>query len=219
MDFVEMQSRLSNLLSLDEWETPHIIASIALIGLFFRLFGLGSMPAHFDEGRVAYWALHYIRTGDFAYQYIIHGPHIRIVSASLFNVFGTSDFTMRLYPAVLSALAPLAILLYREHLHDYDMIAAAIFLTFEPLILYYSRFYRSTILLTTFMLFALGLFVRYYDTRARRYLFAGVAMFALGATAKENFLVYPITWLGALGVVFGSRTLIDARGDRGTIRL
>lgn len=174
------------------------VVTVAFLGLLARLVLLGDRTAHWDEARVAYWTLHYLDTGLFEYQPIIHGPFLQQVNRAVFATLGPNDFTMRLVVALLGAGLSLVALCFREHLSKGETVALAALLAFDPLLLYYSRFMRSDLPLAAFMLLALGCFVRLLDTRKPRYFHAGVIAFALAVTTKEYVLVYVVTWLGAL---------------------
>ncbi len=177
------------------------LGAIVLAGLALRLVLLGARVAHFDEGRVAYWAQHYAETGSFVYRYIIHGPVLQHADRWLFPILGANDFTMRLPVALVGAALPAAAWLYREHLRDSEMIAAGFLLAFNPLLLYYGRFMRSDLLVAAFMFTALGTLVRFYDTRRSRYLYATGLLVALGFGSKENAVVYLLTWAGATALL------------------
>ena len=181
--------------------TVKLVVAISVVALLLRLVVLGARPAHFDEGRVAYWAWHFGDTGSFAYRRIIHGPFIQHVGRWVFALFGPSDFTMRVPVAVVGSLLPLTVLLFREHLRRLEMVIMALLLAVNPVLLYYSRFMRSDVLVAAFMFAAFGLLVRFVDTRKARYLYAGAFFIALGFSAKENAIVYVLTWLGALGLL------------------
>jgi len=178
-----------------------LVVAVALLGLALRLLLLGDRIAHWDEGRVGYWILYYQETGSFAYRRIIHGPFIQHVNHWLFSILGANDFTMRLPVALISATLPLSALFFRKHLRKAELVALALFLAVNPVILYYSRFMRSDLLVATFMFLALGTLVRFYDTRRYRYLYAASALMACGFASKENAILYVLTWLGALGLL------------------
>ena len=178
-----------------------LVAGVTLLALVVRFVLLGDRIAHWDEGRVGYWIIHYQETGSFAYRRIIHGPFIQHVNRWLFPVVGANDFTMRLPVALVGGLLPLSALLFREHLRRVEMVAMALFLAFNPVLLYYSRFMRSDVLVAGFMFVAFGLFVRFYDTRRVRYLYGAAAFVAFGFASKENAAVYVLTWIGALGLL------------------
>lgn len=188
---------------LPSWATTAVglVVAVTLVGLLLRLALLGDRIAHWDEARVGYWIAYYAETGSFAYRRIIHGPFIQHVNHWLFPVLGANDFTMRLPVALISATLPLSALLFREHLRKVELVAMALFLAVNPVVLYYSRFMRSDLLVATFMFVALGTLVRFYDTRRWRYVYAAAALMACGFASKENAILYVLTWLGALGLL------------------
>ncbi|USZ67151.1 TIGR03663 family protein [Halorussus salilacus] len=195
------------------------VVGVTLFALAVRFVGLGTRIAHQDEARVAYWAARYLETGVYEYRPIVHGPFPQIVNGNLFGVLGPSDFTMRLVVAVLSGLFPLVALLLRDRLRGSEMVALALLLAVNPVVLYYSRFYRNDVLLAGFMLTAFAFYVRAYDTRKARHLYLGTAAFALAFTTKENALVYPVCWAGAAVLLWDHRLLVERAGDRGVLGL
>ncbi|WP_225334739.1 flippase activity-associated protein Agl23 [Halomicrobium urmianum] len=178
-----------------------LVVAITVFGLALRFVLLGDRIAHWDEGRVGYWIVYYQETGSFAYRRIIHGPFIQHVNRWLFPILGANDFTMRLPVAIVGGLLPLTALLFREHLRRIEMAVMALFLALNPVLLYYSRFMRSDLLVATFMFAAFGMFVRFYDTRRFRYVYAAAALMAAGFASKENAIIYVATWIGAAGLL------------------
>lgn len=148
--------------------TVRLVLGVTFLALVARLVLLGDRVQHFDEARVAWWTLEFMRTGEFRYRYIIHGPFIQHLNTWLFTLIGTTDFATRLVPALVGGSLPATALLFREHLRRTELVALALFLSFDPLLLYYSRFSRSTILVAGFAFVAFGLFVRAYDALAAR---------------------------------------------------
>jgi len=192
----------------DNYATVKLVAGITLLALVLRIAFLGHRVAHFDEGRVAYWAWHFGETGSFAYRYIIHGPFIQHVDRWLFDLIGANDFSMRLPVAVVGGLLPLSALLFRRHLDRLEVVALALLFAVNPLLLYYSRFMRSDVLVAAFMFTAVGLLVRLYDTRKPRYMYAAAVFLAFGFASKENALVYVVTWGGATGLLLAKVFLL-----------
>ncbi|MFB6166064.1 MAG: flippase activity-associated protein Agl23 [Haloarculaceae archaeon] len=189
------------------------VAGVTLLALVLRFVALGERIAHWDEARVGWWIPEFMQTGEFAYQPIIHGPFYQIVNRPVFAALGATDFTMRLVVALIGALAPLTALGLRHRLRDVETVVFALFLAANPLILYYTRFMRGDPLVAIFMLAAFVLFVRLWDFGEKRYLFGGVAFVALALTAKENAILYPVTWLGALVLVADKRLLLAIERD------
>jgi uncharacterized protein (TIGR03663 family) len=197
-DVARDRSRLARLARAD---AVTLVVAVTVLALAARLLFLGDRIAHWDEARVAYWIVHYQETGSFAYRRIIHGPFIQHVNRWVFATVGANDFTMRAPVAIVGGLLPLSALCFRKHLRRGELVAMALLLSFNPVLLYYSRFMRSDLLVATFMFVAFGLLVRAYDTRLVRYVVASAAFAALGFTAKENAIVYLLTWAGALGLL------------------
>lgn len=177
------------------------VLAVTALALLIRLVDLGTRPMHFDEARVAYWSWHYLESGSISYRPVIHGPFIQHVHRWLFAIVGPSDFVARLPIALVGGLLPATALLFREHLEKDEMVAFAIFVGFNSILVYYSRFMRSDVLVAGFMFTAFGLLVRTYDTREPRYVYGAAVLVAMGFAAKENALVYVLTWLGATALV------------------
>jgi len=200
-----------SLASLDR--TTRRVVALVVVALVLRLVYLGSRVAHFDEGRVAWWADHFLETGSFHYRPIIHGPLVQHVNAGLFGVAGGNDFTMRLFVALVGGLLPLAALLFREHLKNDEVLGVAFFLSLNPILVYYSRFFRSTILVAAFAFVTFGLIVRAYDKRSARPLYYAAVFAALALASKENAAIYLLCWLGG-GALLIDHVLFRTGGDR-----
>ncbi|ACV10895.1 dolichyl-phosphate-mannose-proteinmannosyltransf erase [Halorhabdus utahensis DSM 12940] len=201
-------------------EHPVVVAvlTITAIGLLARFAILGSRIAHWDEARVAYWVDYTFETGRFAYNSHTHGPVIQHLSRYLFGILGPSDTTIRIPVAIIGGLLPVSALLYREHLRDVEVVILSGLLSANAVLLYYSRFMRSDLLVATFMFTAFGLLVRFYDTRRIRYLYAATICIVLGIGSKENAPLYVLTWLGA-GAILLDVALYRPRNYRGGLGL
>lgn len=185
--------------------TVLLVTAIALVA---RLWQLGWRIAHQDEGRVGDWILHYVRTGHWEYRAIIHGPFIPHVDGILFSVFGASDFTARVAIALIGGVLPLVAWLFHDRLDYPELVATGLFLAANPVILYYSRYMRNDVLLATFALLTVAFTVRAIDRGRARYLYAAAIAYGLALTTKENALVYPLAWGGALLLVFDHRLVL-----------
>jgi hypothetical protein len=102
------------------------VVAVALVGLALRVLFLGGRPSHYDEGRVAWWTMHFLDTGQFEYQFIIHGPFVQIVNRPLFALLGPSDAVARLPVAVVGGVLPAFAWLVRDRLEDTEVVALAL---------------------------------------------------------------------------------------------
>jgi uncharacterized protein (TIGR03663 family) len=182
-----------------------------------RLYALGGRIFHWDEARVGYWLLRYHESGQLAYRPIIHGPFVPVVNDYLFTVataFGMvpTDFLARLPVAFIGGLLPLAAWLFRDHLRDSEVVALAGLLALNPILVYYSRFMRSDLLVATFAVFALGFLVRAITARRAWYLTPAGVSLGLAFTTKENALIYVVCFAGAAVLLLDYR-LITRRED------
>ncbi|KPN30033.1 putative membrane protein [Halolamina pelagica] len=197
-----------------------VVAVLALtaLALLLRLVALGDRTVHWDEARVAYWTLRYVRGAGFAYRPIIHGPFVPIVAGALFERLGPTAFVARLPVAVIGGLAPLSALLFRRPgesagpatdrlprlgLSDAETVALAALLAGTPTLVYYSRFMRSDVPLAVFALFALGCTVRALATGRRRHVVAAGLFAGLAVPTKENVVLYAACAVGTAAVAVG----------------
>ena len=185
--------------------TVGAVLVLTALSVALRLVGLGTRIAHWDEGRVAYWIVEYAETGVLFYRPIVHGPLLKLLNAPLFGLFGATDFTMRLVPALVGGLLPLVALAFRHRLRDAAVVVLAAFLTLDPALLYYSRFMRNDILVAAFCFVAAAALVRAVDFDDGRYLPVAAVALALGFGAKENALAYVFAVVGAAGLLAGHR--------------
>jgi uncharacterized protein (TIGR03663 family) len=204
-------------LSLGRRRTLAGVVVATVLALLLRFYELGWRVFHWDEGRVGYWILRYLETGVWEYRPIVHGPFLFQVNRQLFALFGVTDFVARAPVALVGGLLPLTAWLLRDRLRDIEVVAVAGFLALNPILLYYSRFMRNDVLVGGFALFAFAFTVRALDTGRRGYLVpAGIAL-GLAFTAKENALLYVVSWLGGVAFLFDHRLVTArSRGDSWT---
>jgi uncharacterized protein (TIGR03663 family) len=170
------------------WE---VLAYVALVAaaLAVRLIGLADRPFHHDESQDAYFSWLFWTQGDYEYQPILHGPLRFYLTALTYVLFGDSDFTARLPPALMGTLmVPLPALL-RGQIGRVGAFAAAVALAFGPTFLYYSRFAREDIYIACITLALLAVTFRFL-VHPRRHQPALVgALLALSFATKESTFI------------------------------
>jgi len=215
-------TRSSPLAALRRDRTVQAVLAVTVLALVARLVWLGARVAHQDEARVGYWTLRFALSGRWEYRPIVHGPFVPILNRHVFGLVGASDLTARLVIAVVGGAAPAVALLYRGRLRDSETVALSLLLAANPVLLYYSRFMRQDVPLAVFMLAALGFTLRAVDApesafrRRRRYVLLASLAFGFAFTTKENAVLYPVAWLGALALVVDDRLLAVAGAGEGT---
>ena len=164
-------------------------AVLVAAALAVRLIGLDDRPFHHDESQDAYFSWLFFTEGQYEYQPILHGPLRFYLTSAAYLVFGDSDFTARLAPALMGALmVPLPYLL-RAQLGRVAAFAAAVALAFGPSYLYYSRFAREDIYIACITLALLVVTFRFLE-RPRRHQPALIgALLALSFATKESTFI------------------------------
>ena len=71
---------------------------LVAVALALRLIALGDRPFHHDESQDAYFSWLFRKSGDYAYNPLLHGPLRFYLTAAMYMLFGDSDFTARLAP-------------------------------------------------------------------------------------------------------------------------
>ncbi len=170
------------------WEITGYVLLVAG-ALAVRLIGLSDRPFHHDESQDAYFSWLFRTDGDYRYQPILHGPLRFYLTAAIYALFGDSDFTARLAPALMGTLiVPLPALL-RSQLGRVGAFAAAAALAFGPTFLYFSRFAREDIYFACITLALLAVTFRFLDRpRAHQPALIG-ALLALSFATKETTFI------------------------------
>ena len=109
------------------------------------MIALGDRPFHHDESQDAYFSYLFRKTGDYEYNPLLHGPLRFYLTGLMYVLFGDSNFTARLAPALMGAsMIPMCWLLRRLLGRGAAFFAALLF-AFGPSYLYFSRFAREDI--------------------------------------------------------------------------
>jgi uncharacterized protein (TIGR03663 family) len=185
------------------WE---VLAYVLLVAgaLAVRLIGLADRPFHHDESQDAYFSWLFWTQGDYRYQPILHGPLRFYLTALTYVLFGDSDFTARLAPALMGTLmVPLPALL-RGQIGRVGAFAAAAALAFGPAYLYYSRFAREDIYIACITLALLAVTFRFLAwPRRHQPALIGVLLALSFATKESTFITVFVAgtfFLAALAV-------------------
>ena len=171
--------------------SAEVIAYVLLVAaaLALRLVDLGDRTFHHDESQDAYFSWTFSNTGDYEYNPLLHGPLRFYLTAGMYGLFGASDFTARLAPALMgTAMVGLPYLL-RAQLGRVAAFAAAALLAFGPSYLFFSRFAREDIYIACITLAMLAVVFRFLD-RPRRHQPAVIgALLALSFATKETTVI------------------------------
>ncbi len=187
------------------WEVAAWVALVA-IALGLRLYDLGSRPFHHDESQDAYFSWILFTKGDYTYQPILHGPLRFYMTAGFFSLFGDSNFTARLAPALMGTLMVALPYGLRHQIGRVGAFAAAVLFAVGPSYLYFSRFAREDIYVAAITLALLVVVFRFLEHPRRRHPAVIGALLALSFATKEStFITVFVAGTFLLGIAWRER--------------
>lgn len=185
-------------------ERAWLIASISILAVaaLFRIYDLGLVPLHHDEGVNGNFLVRLVREGFYQYDpQNYHGPTLYYLAAiipwtlrllfgpSAQNTYGLTTVTIRLVPAVFGVATTWLVLLLRRRLGAVGTLFAAGLIAISPGAVYLSRYFIHESL---FVFFTLGMVVaslRYYETSYSLYLVLAAVSAGLLFATKETFII------------------------------
>ena len=178
---------------------------ILLLALFARFYMLDDRVMSHDESLHTRFSYNLYNEGNFQHTPLMHGPVLFHATALSFYLFGDSDFSGRIYTALLGLVMVMFPLLLRKWLGRWGALLASVMLLISPLLLYYNRYIRHdtpSILFGMIMAYCILMYLDGSPRFRRRafwlYLFAAAMILNLGS--KETAFIYI--------AIFGSFLLI-----------
>src|SRR5215207_994914 len=185
---------------------------LMLVSLILRFWDLGAKGYHHDESLHAFYSWRLFHGEGYVHDPMMHGPLLFELNALAYLLFGASDFTGRLVPALFGvALVGMPFLL-RHELGRSGAIAAAALFAISPAFLYFSRFIRHDIYVDVFTLLLVAGVFRYIATGHRNWFYAACVAAALLFATKEDFYIS-----GFIPFVFLVGCWFLLKGDGGLI--
>jgi uncharacterized protein (TIGR03663 family) len=172
------------------------IGAVAIAAGLTRFWALGDRPLHHDESIHAYQSYTLSKGGDWRYDPAYHGPFLYYVNALVYKVFGASDFTARLMPAVFGLLLIAFAWPLRRWIGKPAAAAYAIFVLTSPHFVYFSRFIREDLYSLVFTLGTILAFQRFLETDRSKWLMLSATAFALAGVTKENAYMTGVLFVG-----------------------
>src|SRR4051794_10020548 len=159
------------------------------VTIIVRVVGLANRPFHHDESQDAYFSYLFRKTGDYQYNPLLHGPLRFYLTAAMYVLFGDSDFTARLAPALMGTTMVALPFGLRRQLGRGAAFAAAALLAFEPTYLYFSRFAREDIYIACLTLALIVVIWRFLtEPRKHHPALIGALLAASFATKESTFI-------------------------------
>jgi predicted membrane-bound mannosyltransferase/sugar lactone lactonase YvrE len=175
------------------WLVAHkeIVAVGALMAIAagLRFWALGDKALHHDESLHAQYTWYLYSGRGYEHNPLMHGPFLFHSGALIFFLFGDSDYTTRVLPALFGTVLVGMPFLLRKQIGMRAVLIAAVLLTVSPTLLYVSRFYRDEMYVAVWTMGMVICIWRYLDEQRQLYLYALAALLALSfATMEVTFI-------------------------------
>jgi uncharacterized protein (TIGR03663 family) len=179
-------------------------AAILVTGAFLRLYDLGLVPFHHDEGVNGNFLVTLVREGPAKYQYNpenYHGPTLYFISAIIpwlarfflgktsGDFYGLNDYTVRGITVLFGVGTIWLALLLRKRLGTIGALSAAGLIAISPGAVYLSRYFIHESLFVFFGLAIVVTVLKYYDSGNSFYLILAAISAGLMTATKETWII------------------------------
>ncbi|MBN1261750.1 MAG: TIGR03663 family protein [Anaerolineae bacterium] len=174
---------------LSRWERV-VFVVILVLALLSRFYILGERVTSHDESLHTKFSFYLYAGQGYTHNPMMHGPLLFHLTALSYFLFGVSDFTARIVPALFGVALALSPFLFRRQLGRFGTVAASIMLLVSPTISYYSRYIRHDILNMLAAVVLIWAILQYLAEGKARWLYVLTAAFAFMFTTKETAYIY-----------------------------
>ncbi len=194
------------------WESAAWIA-LFVLAVVSRFYDLGARAMSHDESLHAVYSLDLFRQGSYQHNPMMHGPLLFHVNAFFYSLFGVTDATTRIFPALSGIAVVMISWFFRRWIGRTGALLAAVMLLISPSLFFHSRYIRNDIYIAIFgMIWAYGMF-RYLEDRKAKWLYLMATGMVFSFIAKEVAFM-----TGALfGASIGGLALWRSLGKRALV--
>jgi uncharacterized protein (TIGR03663 family) len=167
-----------------------------------RLWDVGARTMSHDEALHAYYSWQLYAGQGYIHNPVTHGPFLFHATALIYALFGASDATARLAPALFGvALVGLPYLL-RRWLGRLGALFSGVMLLISPAMLFYGRYIRHDLPVLVWTLLMVIALYQFIATRNRGWFWVGALATALSLCTKEVSLIFGFVGLTFLGLAW-----------------
>jgi uncharacterized protein (TIGR03663 family) len=133
----------------------------------------------------AFYSWNLAQGRGFSHNPLLHGPFLFHAAALVYFLFGASDYTSRVAPAIAGVAIVLMPYFLRKRLGRYGALATSAMFAISPGFLYFSRFIREDIFAAFWEMLLFVAIIRYLDERRDLYFYLACAALAFLFSTKE----------------------------------
>jgi uncharacterized protein (TIGR03663 family) len=168
-----------------DWEKALYIAFF-LIAVVSRFWDLGARVMSHDESLHTYFSYNLATGKGFSHTPLMHGPFLFHITALSYFLFGDSDFTSRIAPAIFGIVLVMLPYFLRRWLGRKGALITSFMLLISPSILYHARYIRQEEFILVWTLLTALCTWRYLTTRKAGWLIGMSVVLALHASDKST---------------------------------
>ena len=195
-----------------------IFAIILLAAVITRFYDLGSRVMSHDESLITYFSWLLYKGNGYQHTPMMHGPLEFYLTALSYFLFGPSDFTARIPPALFSIATIWMVWYWRRYLGKAGALIAGFLMAISPYMLFYGRYARNEVYGSFSGVVMLYVILRYLETGQRRYIYLVTAALILHFVDKSTAFIYAAQALVFLASYFIIRIMRHPWADIGAYR-
>jgi len=189
---------------------------IGVLALISRLWMLGARTMSHDESLHAVYSWNLFAGKGFEHSPMMHGPFLFHLNALIYFLFGDSDASARLGPALFGVALVLFPILLRPWIGKLGALSTSVLFLLSPAILYHSRYIRHDIYAALGAMFLFYFIFRYLHKPSDRWIYGISAALAFLMITKEVSFMYGAIAGGFLTLIWAADFV---RGDQRARRL
>ena len=178
-----------------------LLLMLLLFTVGTRLLWLGERSISHDESLHAYYSWQYSTNGTYQHDPMMHGPLLFHLTALSYRLFGDSDATSRLFPALCGIVVVGAFLLFRRWIGGRAALLSAVLAASSPTLLFYSRYIRNDIYIALLLLIWIYCLFRYLEKPAFRWLAGITIAMAFSFACKEVTFMHTALFTAFTGLL------------------
>ena len=190
------------------WEKA-IYLAIFLLAVVSRFWDVGARAMSHDESLHALYSYYLDNGSGYTHNPMMHGPFLFHANTLIYFLFGDSDFTARIVPALFGVFMVMSPLLLRRWLGRAGAIITSILLLISPSFLFYSRYIRNDIYIAVWTVVLIAALFRFVDSHRRGWFYLGAAVLMLSLATKENAYIF-----GFIGLAYIVEVILWERTSR-----
>jgi len=187
------------------WEKVSYCA-ILVVALVSRFWDLGARAMSHDESLHALYSYYLYNGTGYQHNPMMHGPFLFHANALIYFLFGDSDTTARIVPALFGVFLVMSPLLLRRWLGRMGAMVTSLLLLISPLTLYYSRYIRNDVYIAVWTILLVAALFHLLRDRKQGWFTLGAAVLMLSLATKEVAYIF-----GFIGLAFVVEVLLWER--------